>query len=208
MLISYSHKFIFIHVCKNAGTSIKAALLPYTNNRYQALARKILRRTAGISIFNHQLLDGHATAEEIIHKIGKREFEKYFSFGIVRNPWDWQVSLYNYTQKFDQHPHHKLIKELGSFDNYIHYRCGGRGKLQRDFLFSQEGEKLVDFVGKYENLSEDFGLICKSIKVSVDLPYLNVSKEKPYQEYYNSKTRELVCKTFSEDIEAFGYSFD
>jgi hypothetical protein len=40
------------------------------------------------------------------------------------------------------------------------------------------------------------------------LPYVNMSKEKPYQEYYTYETIELVRKIFAPDIEAFGYDFE
>jgi len=38
----------------------------------------------------------HITASELISKIGKEDFDSYFSFAIVRNPWAWQVSQCEY----------------------------------------------------------------------------------------------------------------
>jgi hypothetical protein len=66
----------------------------------------------------------------------------------------------------------------------------------------------VNFIGKYENLKDDFKKICNKIGISTTLPKLNVSKSKPYQEYYNDETIDLVRKTFQPDIKIFNYDFE
>jgi hypothetical protein len=66
----------------------------------------------------------------------------------------------------------------------------------------------VDYIGKYENLQDDFDEICRQIGINASLTHKNKSKHKDYREYYNDYTRNLIEEAFKEDIEMFGYSFD
>lgn len=209
MLISEKHRFIFIHIYKNAGTSITAALLPFATNIWLYRANSILRKY-GISIPHYvdpHPYEGHITASELISRIGQSTFRTYFSFAIVRNPWDWQVSFYTFMLRNTHHHQHELTKNFRNFDEYIKWRCTEELRYQKDFVFSPDGTKLVDFIGRYEQLEDDFRSICSRIGISTHLPRLNVSKMKPYRDYYNKETIELVQRTFAPDIELFGYSF-
>jgi len=124
----------------------------------------------------------------------------------VRNPWDWQVSLYKYMLKTQDHFQHDLIKGMDSFDAYIKWRCEHEVRFQRDFIFDGD-DCIVDFVGRFEDLESDFGEICKRIGIMASLPRLNVSNSKPYRQFYSDESRRLVEETFAPDIEAFGYEF-
>ena len=215
MLISEKYKFIFIHVYKNAGTSIRTALEPYAMGRGKYSINKIWTKIGRKPLFQSeaQPFEHHITAAEMIAEMGEDEFKQYFSFAIVRNPWDWQVSLYKYMRKKyaikkSREARKKLEPAMGTFDEYIRWRCSEEVRFQKDFIYSKEGELLVDFVGKYENLDKGFETICTRIGVNASLPKLNVSNTKPYQSYYTHETRQLVADTFRADIERFGYEFD
>lgn len=206
MLISQKKKFIFIHIYKNAGTSVRAALLPFAATPWQRAMDRALR-TLGISRWRPQPYPGHIRASELIELNGRKWFDSFFSFAIVRNPWDWQVSLYTFMLKTTDHPQHDLIRRLGGFDPYIKWRIAEEIRFQKDFVYSKEGELLVDFIGKFENLDADFQTVCSRIGISASLPKLNVSNTKPYRRYYTDETRELVRQAFAPDISAFNYEF-
>jgi hypothetical protein len=155
-----------------------------------------------------QPMEGHVTAAQIAAEMGVDEFQSYFSFAIVRNPWDWQVSLYTFASKSTRHRQHQLVAGFADFNEYLRWRCREEVRFQKSYLYSTEGEQLVDFIGRYENLEADFQSICRRIGVEEELPVLNVSKTKPYQEYYTPETRELVRKIFAPDIETFHYTFE
>ncbi len=149
----------------------------------------------------------HINASAIVDIMGRKEFDTYFSFAFVRNPWDWHVSFYNYVVKDPSHHQHYLVRKLGSFEKYVEWKCGKAVRLQKDFVYSGDGELLVDFLGRHENLSADFQTICSRIGISTSLPKLNVSKTKPYQEFYSDETKELVRLAYDADIKLFGYDF-
>ena len=67
---------------------------------------------------------------------------------------------------------------------------------------------MVDFIGRYESLNDDFIKVCQRVRIAAVLPSINVSNSTPYQEFYDRKTRELVESAFRDDIKTFGYRFD
>ena len=95
-----------------------------------------------------------------------------------------------------------------SFEDYIEWRVKEDLHLQSSFIFDTDGTQLVDYVGRFENLSEDLAQVCATIGLDTSLPHENASKRSKYQDYYNDHTRDLVAEAFAADIEAFGYEFD
>lgn len=113
--------------------------------------------------------------------MGQAKFDSYFSFAFVRNPWDWQVSLYTFMLKNKNHYQHNLAKSFSGFTEYIEWRCREDVRFQRDFVFSKDGKQLVNFIGRFENLEKDFNYICSQIGISVILPKFNQSGHRPYE---------------------------
>ena len=209
MLMSRKYGFLFIHIYKNAGTSITSSLRPFTGQgKLKSVTNHILKKVKlPTPFFDPQPFPPHITAPELIDALGIDLFNSLFSFAFVRNPWDWQVSLYKFMLKEPTHFQHDLVKKLGNFDEYIKWRCENEVRFQKDFIYSENNELLVDFVGKFENIDADFREICSRIGISASLPKLNVSNTKPYQEYYSDNSRELVRRTFEPDITLFEYDF-
>lgn len=207
MLLSHQHRFIFIHIYKNAGVSISQALLPFAADAVSGMLRR-LKKKPSISYKVTPSYPPHITAQSLADQIGIDRFRSYFSFAIVRNPWDWQVSLYTYMLNDSQHFQHELIRSFKNFDEYITWRCTKDPNLQKDFVCNQDGEQLVNRIGRFEYLHEDFQTICARIGIATTLPHLNKSQRRPYQEYYNDKTKELVTQVFKPDIEMFQYEFE
>ena len=210
MLISRKRKFLFVHVYKNAGMSISKALSPFAVNRYQRETVRLLKQLhlPAPRRWDPTPFDTHATATDLVSLMGRDEFASFFSFGMVRNPWDWLVSLYSFVLKTPHHHLHQRFQDLGSFQSYIGWQCEGGLPLQKDFLFSSDGEQLVSFIGRYEELERDFRHVCEQLGVKVDLPKLNVSrKSRSYKEYYDDRLVEMVREKYQPDIDLFDYSF-
>ncbi|MBL8659254.1 MAG: sulfotransferase family 2 domain-containing protein [Rhodospirillales bacterium] len=212
-LISRQRKFIFIHVYKVAGTSISEALEKYEEAyRLKKAARFLWRFTflrarrlrEGLGLKNQYPLLDHALARDIKPLVP--DFDTYFKFCFVRNPWDWQVSLYHFTTQRWYTRTHKIAAGM-DFQKFIEWRCEGNYKLQRDFIVDYDGTSLVDFIGKLENIEADFATVCDRIGIQNTLPHLNKSDHTDYRSYYNEHTKSLVARTFRDDIEMFGYSF-
>jgi hypothetical protein len=79
---------------------------------------------------------------------------------------------------------------------------------QLDMLVDADGRFLADAVLRFENLESDYKALCQRIgKPYCQLPHINKGGGRPYQDYYDDETRELVGKLFRKDIEFFGYRF-
>lgn len=84
-------------------------------------------------------------------------------------------------------------------------------KNQLDWFTDKSGTVLVDFIGKFETLQEDWDSISKTLHITKPLPHLKkrkASATRHYTEYYDSKTKEIIREKFVVDIEYFGYTFD
>lgn len=216
MLISYSHRFIFIHIYKVAGTSIADALERYTA---QGLDRRspVIRFLRSLGV--HHLVprqrlrkvraQRHATARTIRAELPPEIFRDFYKFAFVRNPWDWQVSLYHFALNDPSHAQHQLTKSFGSFEKYLEWRVNGHYRLQKDFVVDDEGQLIVDFVGRYETLARDFAMICNRLGIdNPPLPHRRSSAHREYRTYYTPRTAALVAEAFKEDIEFFGYEVE
>jgi hypothetical protein len=83
--------------------------------------------------------------------------------------------------------------------------------LQSYFTHSPEGEALVDFIGRWENLAQDLVLLNERWSMSIQNMHLNRSpnrENKNYRFYYgNSETVAAVREIYAKDIAVFGYEF-
>jgi hypothetical protein len=207
MLISYHKKFLFVHIFKTAGTSITNCLSPFC---YRPESTRPSNWIAFLSTNwkkIHQVpIKKHATVLEIRTLIAPEIFDRVFKFTFVRNPWDWQVSLYHYILEHPENCGHAETKAMGSFRNFVFSREKS-DFTQTGCLVDEAGKLLVDFVGRFENLEVDFQTICNRVGINATLPHINKSDRLGYRDYYDEETRALTARLYAEDIERFGYTF-
>jgi hypothetical protein len=212
MLVSHNPPFLFIHVDKAAGSSIQMALQPFAPRRLDSRLRRRMVWLGGANrFFNlHRALEfpEHVTALTVKKCLPPDLFAGLFKFAFVRNPWDRLVSRYSYLLRNEGHPRRHLVKAMSGFEEYLDWEIR-RGKMaQHNYVCGARGEWIVDFVGYYERLQEDFAKVCVRLKVDAQLPQANSSSHRDYKTYYTPETRERVAKHFQRDIELFGYEFD
>lgn len=152
-IVNRQYNYIFIHVPKAAGKSVKQHLTRYTYGnigRYRmqlgfaldalgsyASARpaldRLLPRLAGIGsdaqlrnyCLQQQLSSGaHLHAQQVCELLGEKQFSAMFSFAVVRNPWDRCLSAYFYLRDKPLHPLHEAASTL-SFEGFVQaMECG------------------------------------------------------------------------------------
>lgn len=218
MLISYNQKFIFFHVTKGAGTSIKKALKSYAQEPERFKIKrppKFLNNQLNPLYEKWESFLWHAKAREVKKELSDEVYNSFYKFSFVRNPWDWQVSMYHFILNETSHIRHEIVKSMSGFEEYLEWVINTRNpypkgatKFQKDIITDYDGKLIVDFLGKYETLPQDFQYICQLLNLDASLPHLNSSVHRDYRSYYNDKTKKIVEEYFQEDIKLFGYTFD
>ncbi len=218
MLISHTRQFIFFHVSKTAGLSIRHVLEPYAEEPERFKIRRPPRTRDGQPNPMYQVWESlllHAKARDAQKELPSDVFDAYFKFGFVRNPWDWQVSMYQFILRKDTSSTHEAVKRLGGFEQYLEWVIDtptpypmGTPKQQCEILVDSHHQLLVDFVGRYETLAADFQRVCDTLGIDGSLPHLNATAHPDYRTYYNERTKRLVAENFPADVELFGYDFD
>lgn len=175
-MISHKHKSIFVHIPKVAGQSIESFFLQDENLTWEERSKLLLRKNRAPKKGPPRL--AHLTAKQYCeyNYISKNKFEDYYKFSFVRNPWSRVVSFYKYLGyntllSFDDF----VLEQLPILEKQNKYFFGS----QYYYLTDEKGELLVDYVGKFEKLQEDFNVVCKELKFEESkLPYANKTKRK------------------------------
>lgn len=216
MLLSHKHNFLFVHIAKTGGTSVRSALSKYRwGHKYSVpmfFANKLSHMTGhkvGSKFPRHSKI---IAAKEMLPD---DYFESLTKFSFVRNPWDLQVSSFHHIKR--ERPQYMSGKT--DFESFLkwkfdperpyQYHIDTSIELQTDYLVDLRGNLLTNFIGRYENLEEDFSNITSKLGLKdVALPHKRKAKDRAtYMDYYTDETAELVAKHFARDIELLNYEF-
>lgn len=221
MIISKKHNFIFVKSRKTAGSSIQVALSKicsetdfikgaqvnhissFSNFHYRKIKiHANLFKTD--SLKKKRLVNSHTNLKQL-EFILKDDYDSFFTFAFIRNPWDLVVSRYFWDK----------YKERHSFDDFNlwiehNYQLKSWKRDQLHLYTHIDGKFKLDFVGRYENLERDFQFVCQKL----NLNKLKLSNEKRvrqdkkhYTKYYSEKSKQIVAELFKKDIEYFNYKF-
>lgn len=202
-----AYKAVFLSQPKVASTS----LLPF------------VARLAGIDIdyarldFRRQL-PGYPRND--VHKL-----VDHFRFGFVRNPWARLVSCYahsfvrvrdqggKYLPPYFRNPESfRLDMNFDEFAEAIvalpDERIDAHARSQYTFFVDAEDRALADFVGRLENLQQDWKYVCARAGFPLlETPHVNRSNHGPYRDYYSPRLRDLVAKRYARDLQEWSYDF-
>lgn len=154
----------------------------------------------------------------VMLRLKPKHMSRLFKFTVVRNPYDRMVSGFFYMQQHhDRMP--LLVKQginikkmsfrkfvLEVFQKYgpdlnIHFHH------QHPKVFTPDGVKFVDFVGRLENIKKDWVTICSKIGHKGELPKRNTTRHKQYWRYYKDKrVKAIISDIYAKDFETLGYS--
>ncbi len=208
MLISESHQFIFVHIRKAAGTSLRQILERVSLPKNNSLWYKLLSRGGWAVNYPNYSFRKHANLIEAERSMPTEKFQQYFKFAIVRNPWDRLVSEYEYIKRQPSHSRHKKVTSQ-SFADFVSYQSKRSDGYQVNALKLKNGQLGMDFIGKFEALDESLAHISSVIGVSfAGLPHINLVKRRDYRTYFNDALRDLVAQHWQADIQAFDYQFE
>ena len=221
-VISHKHKFIFFGIPKVASRS-------FFNFFIQNHAKD----------FDIEWYEKRNAFFDAVEK-----YPDYYKFSFVRNPWSRIVSCYQ--SKIEDNIIGKRARILSfynrlkggmPFNDFVSWLQTDEGQdsiadrhwiSQHLFLHDKNGKALCDFVGKYENLDQDWKIISEKIGITyAPLPqkgYISAegrtenptniddnnqsAQKNKYQSFFNDKTKEMIARRYTKDIEVFKYGFE
>ena len=217
-MISHHDKCVFVHIPKCAGQSIEAFFLDRIGLDWKRRAPLLLRLNEAPELGPPRL--AHLKAREYVENrwMTQAQFDEYFKFSFVRNPWDRIASFYRHAG-YDwrcSFPRFVLAQLPRYAEKKPWFLCP-----QAEFVHDRDGKLLVDFVGRFEALERDFAVVSAQVGASgAKLPHANDSrragfalkrwlkrKPLPYRDMYDARSKQLVSDMYRADIEAFDYTF-
>jgi len=140
----------------------------------------------------------------------KEQYESYYKFTFVRNPWSRAYSWYkNVMRDNSQRTSHK-VEGNPSLNEFLRNHLGkGMLKPQTFWLKNFSGKIPMDFVGRFENLTEDFEKVCNALNLpQINLPHKVKGVSDDFRVHFDKDSIELTRATYREEIEMFQYSFE
>lgn len=180
-------------------------------------------------------LGKHSSADEVRRYLSEEKWGQFYTFAFVRNPIDRTLSLYAYARKKAEEreqrmarnlwyltpqgratdplrwPSVQAYRETATFSEFLRHpllRSAPAMQPQWESLCDETRTVLVDFVGRFENLSQDFEVIARKLGVpDRSLPWRNSSgsQDGSRQRTIPNEDRALLVERFRDDFSLFGY---
>ena len=216
MLISHKHKFITIDIPKTATRSLRETLAP------QNVIDIVGEPNLNADFYQH------GTAQQCCNSLQElnKNFSDYFSFVIVRNPWDRYYSFFKYFKEYAEKYKNKdasiewnapeinqgkMCEELfaNKTDETVLRNIIINNECQSDYYANEKNEIMVSHIAKFENLNKEFEFLCNQVNVNYS-PLFHGNKsiiKSSYYDIYTKETINLVAEKEKNVIQLKGYEY-
>lgn len=163
---------------------------------------------------------GHIPIYKYYTTYSPKEFDEYFKFTIVRNPWDRIVSAYHFLKEggFNNTDAVWFKKNLETYEDFNDFVLKWVCKenifkfmhfIPQHCFLGNEGKLLVNKVYKFEKINEMYNDINNRFNLNLFDLHKNKTKNRKsnYRSYYNNNTKNIVANVYRKDIELFNYKF-
>jgi hypothetical protein len=230
MIISNSKRFVFVHVPKTGGSSVTSALLEGAQWNDIVLGATPLGEKIS-PLYRQQFgLWKHSSAREIRSVVGDRVWIDYFTFGFVRNPYQRMRSLYTFARSsverrggrryarflfkkdgFWTWDYVRAFLETPRFADFIRNPLLLNSQVALPFTdyLMEDGEIIVDYVGKLECLENDIAKICAKANLprrAIETVNSSEASSMLDQYYRNQSDYDFIYDRYKSDFVTFGYS--
>ena len=216
MILSRGRRFIFVHIPKTGGTALALALEARAmkediliGDTPKARARR--GRIAGVKARGR--LWKHSSLADIAGLATDEEIAGFFTFTLVRNPWDRAVSYYHWLR--DQHFPHPAVglaksHSFADFLNHPQTRTALALWPYGAYLRDRFGQERASLFARLEHLDQDLAPLEAHLGFRLTpLARANESgRGHDWRPYYDADSSALIASLCAEDIARFGYHFD
>ena len=238
MIVSHTHRFVFIKPRKTAGTSLEVALsaslvsgdFATSIEADEEFLRPVnpgvnigpIRYRAGL--LKRRLRD-HSPLTQAVDCFGE-EILDYRIVTMSRNPWARAVSQFYWSNRRTNIRTLEFAERRELFNAYTRkwgpvtwldkvYGRKRQRSLNASNLYHFRGKPLAKFAVRFESIDEDLQDLCAWLEIgSLTMPTkklksgLRGTGVKRWQDYFETDVIELVRRECAYEIEAFGYTFE
>lgn len=197
-MICHDRRFIFVHAGRTGGSSIERAA---------GVGRTTDPRTRDLG--NTDFAEKHASFQHY-RQTYPAEFNDYYRFTFVRNPFDRLVSAWVWRTQ--------VVRDLPPMPlaGFIETRGPGWSfceKFRLEGMSLEQSVATFDFIGRFERLAEGLQHLQRRLGIPCfpddgsGPTHVNRTVRPRYQDAYDDATIALVRRHFAGDLELFGYDF-
>src|SRR4051794_32773841 len=135
-----------------------------------------------------QLQHGHLSLQQVQPHLAPEEFEAFFKFAFVRNPFDRFVSYCAFMTRAQGH----FQRDPKAVMRHLAFTAPPLDHIlfqpQHRLVTGPDGQLLTDFVGRVESMQVSYDQIAERIGIpSARLEKVNSSVRNDYRGYYDSE---------------------
>jgi len=239
--VNHERRSIFIHIPKNGGSYVENILTQYYGFDLNYMIkpdnygfRDVLENTPFLPKKNRGAYRYYSNSVQANthYNMNDHRWRSYFKFAFVRDPYTRLVSAYEFLKgnyRGDYYSRNEevefptlkglLQKQADPWSDpfyrghaplfyYHYYHCFIR---QYEHLIDDEGNTVTDYVGRFEDLGEDFTNALRKIGFPDGVvkgdgtEKINETTKTDPRNYYDEDVLQFVNDYFREDFERFGY---
>lgn len=201
MLISHKHKFITIDIPKTGTRSLRESLVPLG-----------IIDVVGVPNESAEFYQ-HDTAERANSQFIKNDWEwkNYYSFTIVRNPWQRYFSFFKYFKSYAEKYKNKdasitwnepeinqgkMCLEMfeKQDEKTIMRNLINNNKPQHEY-YTINNEIVVNHIAEFENINFEFSQFCNNNNIQT-IKLMHGNKSKPSDDFNRVMDDELIDKIY------------
>jgi len=206
MIVSLEHRFIFAAIPKTGTHAVRRALREHMGSQDMEQVGLFVQRKLPIPELA-EIRHGHLTLQQVRRHLSAEDFDGFFKFAFVRNPFDRFVSYCAFMTRaegqFERDPKGVMRHFLANPPaRHILFQP------QHTFVTDPDRNLLSDDLGRVEEMQQSYDRIAKRIGIpSQTLEKVNASSRRDYRQYYDQPLIDGVARLYSRDLELFGYEF-
>ena len=220
-VINNKHKFIFVHVPKNAGTSITNLLASFSTPIDIEIGGTQMGELLQPEYIKRYGISKHSTSFALETVLGE-VWNNYFKFAIVRNPFSRFISAYNFLRKWNSgniNFHNKLLSynDINDFisSNFISLETPDNiFNKQTYWLYDKFNERImIDKYIKIEEIDNGIRTLAQNIPALVNydtgiLPRSNSSSdsENNFNDILTKNSLDILYSIYRDDFDRFKYN--
>jgi hypothetical protein len=206
MIISPQHRFIFAAIPKTGTHAVRQALREHMGPQDLEQVGLFVNRKLPIPDLA-KVGHGHLSLQQVRPYFRPEDFDGFFKFAFVRNPFDRFISYCAFMTReggqFEKNPQ-VVMRHFMDNPPWHHVLF----QPQHTFVAGADGNLLTDYLGRVEEMQLSYDEAAKRIGIpSRPLDRVNASSRRDYRDYYDQALIDGVAKLYARDLEYFGYEF-